>query len=69
MIAIGEETATLGAMLNNISEYYDAEMEVAIEKLKKFLEPVVLIILTAVVGVILLSVMIPMFSMMQTGVQ
>lgn len=69
MIAIGEETATLGTMLNNISEYYDAEMEVAIQKLKKFLEPVVLIILTAVVGVILLSVMIPMFSMMQTGVQ
>lgn len=69
MVAIGEETATLGVMLKNISEYYDAEMEVTVQRLKKFMEPIVLIILASIVGTILLAVMIPMFSMMETGVQ
>jgi len=69
MVAIGEETATLGVMLKNISEYYDAEMEVTVQRLKKFMEPIVLIILASIVGTILLAVMIPMFSMMETGIQ
>lgn len=64
MITIGEETATLDEMLKSLSEYYDAEMEVTVAALKKLMEPLMIVILVFVVGVIILAVMTPMFSML-----
>ncbi|QVK19183.1 type II secretion system F family protein [Mycoplasmatota bacterium] len=67
MMAIGEETATLDEMLASIAEYYDNEMDMVVEKLKKMMEPLMIMILATVVGTIVLSIMLPMFGMMDGG--
>ncbi len=68
MMAIGEETATLGEMLNSIANYYDNEMDISIEKLKKLMEPLMILILATIVGTIVLAIMIPLLSMMDGGI-
>ncbi len=67
MMAIGEETATLDEMLNSIADYYDNEMDMSVEKLKKMMEPLMIMILATIVGTIVLSIMLPMFGMMDGG--
>ncbi len=67
MMSIGEETATLGDMLSSIAEYYDNEMDMAVEKLKAMMEPLMIMILATVVGTLVLSIMLPMFGMMDGG--
>jgi len=67
MMAIGEETATLDEMLGSIADYYDNEMDMTIEKLKKMMEPLMIMILAGIVGTIVISIMLPMFGMMDGG--
>ncbi|PKM82042.1 MAG: type II secretion system F family protein [Firmicutes bacterium HGW-Firmicutes-14] len=62
MIAIGEETGTLEEMLAKISNIYDEEIERAVKRLTSVLEPAIIIVLSVAVGIILLSVVIPMFD-------
>jgi type IV pilus assembly protein PilC len=64
MLMIGEETATMEEMLGSLAEYYDSEMETQVTTLKKLMEPLMIMILTMVVGVIILAIMTPMFNMM-----
>ena len=66
MLAIGEESATLDEMLSSIAEYYDNEMELTVERLKKMMEPIMIVILAVIVGTIVLAIMLPMFDMMDT---
>lgn len=68
MMSIGEETASLGEMLNSIANYYDNEMDIAVEKLKKLMEPLMILILAVIVGTIVLAIMIPLLSMMDGGI-
>ncbi len=67
MLAIGEETATLDEMLSSIADYYDNEMEITIERLKKLMEPLMIMFLAVIVGAIVLAIMLPMFGMMDGG--
>ncbi|ERJ13802.1 type II secretion system F family protein [Haloplasma contractile] len=67
MLSIGEETATLGEMMNSLAEYYDREMDSQVERLKTLLEPLMIIFLALIVGTIVLSIMIPMYGLMDSG--
>lgn len=67
MLAIGEETASLGTMLNKLADYYDTELEVKVQRLKTMLEPVMVIFLAVIVGTIVLAIMVPMFKMLESG--
>lgn len=62
MIAIGEETGSLDYMLAKVAEFYDSELEYATERLKTLIEPVMILFLSIVVGSIVASIAIPMFS-------
>jgi general secretion pathway protein F len=60
MLAIAEETGRMAPMLQNVAEIYDEELERSLAQLTTFLQPVLLMILGAVVGLVLLSVLLPL---------
>jgi len=59
MVAVGEETGALGAMLDKVSAYYDREVTTAINNLTKVVEPLLLVFLAGVVGFIAVSILDP----------
>ncbi len=63
MIVTGEKTGQLAEMMAKVSSYYQDLHANAVTRIKAFLEPVLIISLTVVVGFIVLAVVIPMFNM------
>ncbi|MHB8131905.1 MAG: type II secretion system F family protein [Mobilitalea sp.] len=63
MTKIGEETGNMEAMLTTIANYYDEEVEVATSSLAAAMDPIIIIVLALIVGVLVLAMMQPMFSM------
>lgn len=62
MTAIGEQTGTLDFMLDKIADFYEEDVDRTVDTLKSLIEPLMIVVLAGVVGFIVLSVMIPMFS-------
>ncbi|MDD5606323.1 MAG: type II secretion system F family protein [Candidatus Pacebacteria bacterium] len=62
MIVVGEKTGTLGTSLQNIVNFYQEDVDNTLEAAIKLLEPVLIILLAVVVGGIVASVMIPIFT-------
>jgi type IV pilus assembly protein PilC len=63
MIKIGEESGNLDEVLGKTADFYDDEVEVATAKMTSLIEPAIIIVLAVVVGFIVLSIALPMFSM------
>ena len=63
MIKIGEETGALSFMLENLANFYKREVEEAVTVLTKAMEPAVIFVVAAIVGTIVISLYLPMFSM------
>ncbi|QOX63041.1 type II secretion system F family protein [Anoxybacterium hadale] len=63
MIKIGEEAGTLDAILEKTASFYDGEVDTATSQLTALIEPVIIVILAVVVGFIIMSIILPMFSM------
>lgn len=63
MMHIGEETGDIDGMLTRIADYYDEEVEIATGQIMAAIEPMIIIVLAAIVGVVVFSVMLPMVSM------
>ncbi|UJF14836.1 type II secretion system F family protein [Jeotgalibaca sp. MA1X17-3] len=66
MIQVGETSGSLDDMLKKVSEFYDQEVQEASEKFQALIEPLLIIFLSVVVGLIVLSIVIPMFSMFES---
>ena len=62
MIKIGEETGQLSFMLENLANFYKRELETAVSSLTKAMEPMVIIVVAAIVGTIVVALYLPMFS-------
>lgn len=62
LIRVGEETGALDSMLLRLAEYYELDVETAIATLGSVLEPLLIIVLGAVVGTIVASILIPLYS-------
>ncbi|MCG1027797.1 type II secretion system F family protein [Virgibacillus halodenitrificans] len=65
MIQIGEKTGTLDHMLTKAAEFYEEEVEQLSNRIKTLIEPLMIIILTVIVGGIIAAVVIPMFSLFE----
>ncbi|MFT8870912.1 MAG: type II secretion system F family protein [Sporolactobacillus sp.] len=65
MTEIGERTGMLDQMLNHIAEYYNDDVEQALERMKSLMEPVVILLLAVIVGFVVMSVIVPMFQLYQ----
>lgn len=63
MISIGEKTGELEGMLTQVSDSYDFQVKTQVQGLTSLLEPVMIIMMGLVIGVIVFSIMIPMFEM------
>lgn len=64
MISVGEDTGNIDGMLDRTADYYEEEVKEATEQVMALLEPLVIILLAGVVGSIVLSLIMPMASMM-----
>ena len=62
MISIGEETGELDAMMEKVADFYEDEVEQTIKALTTMIEPIMMVGIAAMVGTILLSMYLPMFS-------
>ena len=63
MIAVGESTGSLDIMLIKIADFYDQEVEQAVENLTSMLEPFLMIVLGLIVGGLVISMYLPIFNM------
>ncbi|MCR5488047.1 MAG: type II secretion system F family protein [Lachnospiraceae bacterium] len=65
MTRIGEETGDIEGLLTKLAEYYEEEVEMATESLMAVMEPLIIVVLAGIVGVLIGAVMAPMLSMYQ----
>lgn len=63
MIAVGEQTGAMDAMLQKIADFYEEEVDAAVKDLLTALEPVMIVFLGLVVGGIVISMYLPLFSL------
>lgn len=66
MLAIGERSGATESMLDKVADFYEADVDQMADRLKALLEPLMIVLLTGVVGVIVMAVMMPTFKMMQS---
>jgi type IV pilus assembly protein PilC len=63
MISVGEQTGALDQMLNKIADFYEDEVDVAVGALTSMLEPIMMVGIGGMVGVVLISMYLPIFSL------
>jgi type IV pilus assembly protein PilC len=66
MINVGEETGDLDGMLTKIADFYDEEVDTAVESLLKAMEPMMIVILGTVVGGMIVAMYLPIFGIINT---
>jgi type IV pilus assembly protein PilC len=69
MIKVGESTGALTEMLSNVSEFYDEEIESRLGRLVSAIEPVILVLMGGVIGVLLYAFYLPLFRLSGVGAQ
>lgn len=63
MISVGEATGALDSMLNKIANFYDEEIDVAVDSMTALLEPVMMVFLGGVVGGMIIAMYLPIFKL------
>jgi type IV pilus assembly protein PilC len=63
MIGVGEETGALDSMLSKVADFYDDEVAAAVKGLTSIMEPVMIIFVGGIVGTVVVSMYLPLFSM------
>ena len=66
MIRIGEESGSLEDVLYRTANFYDEEVESAVQKLTSMMEPLMLIVMAVIIGFLVIAMYLPMIDMMQT---
>jgi type IV pilus assembly protein PilC len=65
MIAVGEETGAVDTMLDKIGEFYSQEVEATVDALTSLLEPLLIVVLGAMVGGMVIALYLPMFNIIK----
>jgi len=63
MIAVGEQTGAMDTMLSKIADFYEDEVDAAVEGMMALMEPMIIAFLGVVIGVIVVAMYLPMFSL------
>jgi type IV pilus assembly protein PilC len=63
MVGVGEETGALDQMLGKIADFYEDQVEASVKALTSIMEPVMIIVIGSIVGFIIISMYMPMFTM------
>jgi type IV pilus assembly protein PilC len=67
MIAIGEQTGNLDTMFGKIADFYEADVETTVDKIRPLIEPLMILVLAVVVGTIVLAAIAPIFQIYGTA--
>jgi type IV pilus assembly protein PilC len=62
MIGVGEETGALETMMTKVADFYEEQVEAAVKALTSILEPVMIVVVGAIVGFIVIAMYLPMFK-------
>ena len=62
MVSVGEQSGQLEEILDRLSESYEEELDFAIQKVTSSIEPIIIILLAAVVGFIIAAVLLPLLD-------
>jgi type IV pilus assembly protein PilC len=62
MVGVGEESGALDAMLNRVAEFYEDQVEASVKALTSILEPIMIVLIGAIVGFIVVSMYLPLFT-------
>ncbi len=65
MIAVGEETGNLDGMLSKIADFYESEVDNTVKSLTSIIEPVMILVVGAIVGAIIISMYLPMLRIFE----
>jgi type IV pilus assembly protein PilC len=63
MISVGEQTGALDQMLNKIADFYEEETDIAVAAMTGMMEPIMMVGIGGMVGIVLVSMYLPIFSM------
>ncbi|MDF2890904.1 MAG: type secretion system protein [Clostridia bacterium] len=66
MISIGEESGSIDDLLERTAQFYDEELDEAIKKMMGLIEPAMIVFMAVIVGLIVISIALPMFDLMKT---
>lgn len=66
MVSIGEESGALDDILNRTADFYDEEVESSIEQMMAMIEPIMIIVMAIVIGFIVVAMMMPILTMINT---
>lgn len=64
MIKVGEATGALEEMLTNVSDFYDEAIEAQLQRIVNLIEPIILVVMGGVIATLLLSIYLPMFTIL-----
>jgi type IV pilus assembly protein PilC len=64
MVKVGEATGSLDVMLSSVAEFLDEEVETRMQRILSLIEPLMLVFMGTIVALLLVSVYLPMFSML-----
>jgi type IV pilus assembly protein PilC len=64
MVSVGEETGSLDTMLSKVADFYEDEVNASVKSLTSILEPVLMIGVGAIVGIVVISMYLPVFNLM-----
>jgi type IV pilus assembly protein PilC len=67
MISVGEATGALDSMLNKIADFYDDEVDTAVDGLTSLMEPVMMVFLGGAIGFVVIAMYLPIFKMATLG--
>ena len=63
MVAIGEESGALDAMLGKVADFYDAEVDDAVDALSSLMEPIIMVVLGTLIGGMVIAMYLPIFKL------
>ena len=64
MINVGEQTGALDQMLSKIADFYEEEVDVAVAGLVKLLEPLMIVVLGGIIGIIVTAMYLPLYTIL-----
>lgn len=65
MVAIGEESGAIDSMLSKVADFYEAEVDDAVEALSSLMEPIIMVVLGTLIGGMVVAMYLPIFKMGQ----
>lgn len=65
MVSIGEESGSLDAMLGKVADYYEEEVDNAVEAMSSLMEPLIMVVLGTIIGGLVIAMYLPIFKMGQ----